>query len=352
MKTHRTPSIGLKCYRKIFTENQAIQTVTLPDSTKSVEYLIVIIIRKTILMVLALLAIYLITTFRPDVPLEELKQTYALPDSSYMEIQGMPVHYRRTGTGPTIVLLHGTIGSLHQWSEWINKMSNHFDLVTLDLPAYGFTGPFPDGPYKIERYTNFLNEFLGRLKISKATLIGHSFGGYVAWRTAVRYPNLVDNLVLIASTGLKYRSRVTVSYVAKIPIVKNLLYYHSPRFIYEVALQKAFFPEPPASAEEIDRFYDLARRPGNRGALLATFNEMYKEHQEDLALKVSQPTLILWGEEDMIVPVEMGYKLHKMIPNSKFTTYPKKGHMINFTQVDLLLESVVPFITDHSNGLK
>ena len=95
------------------------------------------------MLAVALGALFL-SAYRPDIPLTDLKRKYANADSRYLDIDGMPVHYRDQGQGPVLLLLHGTGASLHTWDGWIQPLENDFRIVRLDLPGFGLTGPAPD----------------------------------------------------------------------------------------------------------------------------------------------------------------------------------------------------------------
>ena len=90
------------------------------------------------------------------IPLEEIKQRHELPDSKYLELQGMKIHYRDVGQGPVLLLLHGMFSSLHTWNDWSDILSKRFRVICLDNPNYGLTGPHPKGVYK-HMYSDFLS---------------------------------------------------------------------------------------------------------------------------------------------------------------------------------------------------
>ena len=120
-----------------------------------------------IILTLTLLVIIGVTLFfgHGDIPLNELKATYANTSSSFISLNGMDVHFRdegdQTDTIP-IVLIHGTGASLHTFDAWSDRLKNTNRVIRMDLPAYGLTGPFPDSNYSIVHYTNFIKNFKER----------------------------------------------------------------------------------------------------------------------------------------------------------------------------------------------
>jgi pimeloyl-ACP methyl ester carboxylesterase len=135
--------------------------------------------------------------WKGDLPLETLKARWAGPPSRFVDVDGMSVHYRDEGTGPAIVLLHGTGSSLHAWDAWAAGLSPSHRVVRLDLPAFGLTGPRPDGDYRLDTYVAFLDHFVAKLGLGSFALAGNSFGGALAWRFAVAHPSEVTDLVLV-----------------------------------------------------------------------------------------------------------------------------------------------------------
>ncbi len=106
-----------------------------------------------------------------------LIEKYAQPPSQFIEIEGLNVHYRETGKGIPVVLLHGVASSLHTWRFWQPELAKHFRVISIDVPAFGLTGPFPDNLYSLKRYMKFFDELTEKLAIDSAYLVGNSFGG-------------------------------------------------------------------------------------------------------------------------------------------------------------------------------
>ena len=116
-----------------------------------------------------------------DIPVEKLKEKYANEFSRFVAIDGMQVHYRIEGKGMPILLVHGTGSSLHTWDDWTLKLKENYQVIRMDLPAFGLTGPNKTGDYSIEKYTQFLEEFVAQLKLDSMILAGNSLGGNIAW---------------------------------------------------------------------------------------------------------------------------------------------------------------------------
>ena len=123
--------------------------------------------------------------YTPDKPLEDLKEEWAYDNSKFMEVQGLPVHYRVNGTGEPVVLIHGTGASLHTWEEWTKILEKDFQVISLDMPAFGLTGPNQTGKYSLEYYAAFVDDFLTKIGVSHCSIGGNSLGGAISWRLSL-----------------------------------------------------------------------------------------------------------------------------------------------------------------------
>lgn len=268
--------------------------------------------------------------YTPDIPLNDLKKKYANAASQYTEIQGMPVHYRSEGSGPALILLHGNGSSLHTWDAWLDILQHDFRVVRLDLPGFGLTGPAPDGDYRIDRYVEFLRAFTASLDIDRFHLAGNSMGGHIAWSYALKYPTDVDRLILIDAAGYPQPTQdeevALVFRLARLPIVNWLLTLVNSRDLTERSLRDVYANPDQITEALVDRYYELALRPGNRRAFVARALEA-----RDTALadhrQLSQPTLILWGAEDRWIPLKNGRGFAAEIANARLRVFPGVGHL-------------------------
>ena len=148
----------------------------------------------------------LLSLVQRDIPDASLLKKYGADPSRFTEIGGVRVHFRDQGKkdGPTIMLLHGTNVSLHTWEDWVSELSDEFRLVTLDLPGHGLSGRLPGDDYQPENILAFLKQFVEKLGLTRFSIVGNSWGGYIAWRYALAHAENIERLVLIDSSGYPY----------------------------------------------------------------------------------------------------------------------------------------------------
>lgn len=281
----------------------------------------------TIGLVFLTLIITLAVFFKFDIPVEELKKTYANEESEFIEVEGMQIHYRDEGKGEIIVLLHGTAASLHTWDVWTEKLKEKYRVVRLDLPAYGLTGSHPEHKYDYESYVRVLHHFLEKLDIQKFHLAGNSLGGRIAWAYALSYPEEVDKLILVDASGYPTgKPRPFVFRLARTPILNGIVRYVTPHFFFRRNLEQVYGNDNKITDETIQRYYDMNLREDNREAFIERAKTDYNNDASQIK-NIQSPTLILWGEEDTWIPVENAYKFDKDIPNSKLVTFKGAGHV-------------------------
>ena len=292
---------------------------------------------KIVLAINLLLALIIVVVFaHKDIPLNELKLKYTNSDSSFIDINGTNVHYRDVGNSNDsipIVLMHGTGSSLHTYDFWSDNLKSTNRIIRMDLPAFGLTGPFVKNDYSISNYTFFLKEFLNNLNIKECILIGNSLGGEIAWRFAIAEPLMVKKLVLIDAGGYPVISKsVPIAFkLAKIPVLNNLLTYITPRFLVRASIENVYFDKSKISDSLVNRYFDLTLRKGNRKAIVdrlkgsTTLTNGKKTHAS--IKKIKKPTLIIWGSDDQLIPVENAYKFNNDITNSKLIVMQQTGHV-------------------------
>lgn len=287
---------------------------------------------KIILSFAALIIIGIIFFFgHRDIPLNELKAKYTNTASSFISVDGMEVHFRDEGdkidTIP-IVLIHGTASSLHTFDTWSDSLKKSNRVIRMDLPAYGLTGPFPDRNYSMANYTEFLKNFLTALKIKQCVLAGNSLGGEIAWNFTLEQPEMVKKLILIDAAGYPASSKsVPVAFkIGRTPLLNKALTYITPRFIVKASVENVYFDKSKVSESLVDRYFELTLRKGNRQAFVDRF-KMAKDTSAYKNIKrIQQPTLILWGAKDLLIPVENANKFHKDLPINTLVILDNTGH--------------------------
>lgn len=301
-----------------------------------------VILSLTLLFIIAVILLFV----NRDIPLNELKIKYANSSSSFIAVNGMDVHFRdeglQTDTIP-IVLIHGTGASLHTFNAWSDRLKKSHRIIRMDLPAYGLTGPFPDGNYTMANYTAFLKDFLTALNIKQCVLAGNSLGGAIAWNFTLEQPSMVTKLILIDASGYPIASKsMPIAFsLAKIPVINKLLSFITPRFLVRASVENVYFDSSKVTDLVVERYFNLTLRAGNRKAFVDRLKTPKDTSTYNNIKYIQQPTLILWGSQDLLIPVENAYKFQEDLPNNTLVILENTGHT---PMEESPLESLAPVL--------
>jgi pimeloyl-ACP methyl ester carboxylesterase len=200
----------------------------------------------------------------------------------------------------------------------------------MDLPGFGLTGPAPDGDYSMKRYADFITALMDQLGVRRAVLAGNSLGGGVAWRTAVQHPERVSRLVLVDASGYPLQSTsVPLGFrLAQIEGLKPVMSRLLPRVMIESSVRNVYADPGKVTPELVDRYYELTLRAGNRESLTQRMKLRETDAQAaELIKTIGQPTLILWGAQDRLIPEPSGQRFHQDIANSQYVVFDGLGHV-------------------------
>ena len=269
-----------------------------------------------------------------------------------VQIDGHTIFYTVKGEGKPLLLLHGYGAGIWVWEKQIEALSQSYRVYALDLIGHGYSDR-PKISYTPETYIHFLADFMDGLGIEKATLIGNSMGGGMAWAMAIRYPERVDRLVLINCVPpdvlrqVKNESFRTLVAIKDIPILPYLVIAARSKNSIRWVLLECVSNIKLITPEVLNRQYQLSKIKGTTRVLYSTFKhaEEALELKDQLAL-IHQPTLFVWGEDDLIFPPEVGETLHQAITGSKFLSIEKSGHIPMWETPDEVNQAILDFLKE------
>lgn len=277
----------------------------------------------------------LLLGYTPDTDPAAMRAKYGGGASRFLTLEpGLTVHIRDQGprNADAIVLIHGSNASLHTWEPWVTQLQQDHRIVTLDLPGHGLTGARPDARYDYQAYVALVDRVLQSLGVTQAVIGGNSMGGGVAWNYALAHPEKLKGLVLIDAAGApsqKARHMPIGFRLARTPGINQLAKIITPRGMFEASLKTSVYDSAFATPAMVDRYWELNRYPGNRAATMARFAQAATNQPASAAqlAAIKVPVLILWGEEDNLIPVASARWFHKALPGSRLIIYPKVGHI-------------------------
>lgn len=271
-------------------------------------------------------------SWAPDRTVASLSARWAPPPSQFVQVQGMLVHLRDEGPRndvEPIVLLHGTSASLHTWDGWTEVLRRERRVIRMDLPAFGLTGPHPQRDYRIPVYADFVRAVMDQLCVQRAVIAGNSLGGEIAWMVAVRHPDRISRLVLVDAGGYPFKAEsMPIGFrLARIEALRPFIGQLLPRSMIESSVRNVYGDVSKVTPELVDRYHELTLREGNRQALFDRFSQSPIGAYAAQIRQVRQPTLILWGGQDRLIPPDNGQRFLADIPGSRLQVFDDLGHV-------------------------
>ena len=263
--------------------------------------------------------------YAPDKPRTVLEAAYP---GDYRSVDGVRLRLRDTGprNAAAVILLHGFGASLDTWEPWAQNLSERFRVIRFDLPGFGLTGADPTGDYSNARDIRILTGLMDQLGIDRASLIGNSLGGRIAWNFAALNPRRVTRLVLVspdgfASPGFEYDR------VSETPLMMQALPYVAPRGLLKANLAPAYANPDALSEATLTRYRDMMLAPGVRPAILARMSQVILRDPAPTLAGIQTPTLLLWGEKDAMIPISNAADYLRYMPHARLVRLPNLGHV-------------------------
>ncbi len=284
----------------------------------------------------------------PDKSRRELEAKYLAAPGDLIEISGIRLHVRDSGPHdrPVLILLHGFGASLHTWEPWAEDLSRDFRVMRFDLPGSGLSSADPKADYSDARSLQVLIALMDHFGIARATLIGNSMGGRIAWKFAAACPDRVDKLVLISSDGFAgpgadYGKRQAL------PSSVRLMRFVLPKPLLRINLVPAYADPGKLTDLIVTRYHDLLLGPGVRDAMIARMEQNQLVDPRPLLRSIKAPTLLLWGERDGMIPLSNSNDYLKELPNSRLVVLPGLGHLPFEESPRTALLPLRSFLADH-----
>tara|TARA_B110000014_G_C20111738_1_gene585876 strand:+ start:96 stop:1073 length:978 start_codon:yes stop_codon:yes gene_type:complete len=304
------------------------------------------------------IAVFVYTGTYLDIPRKELEAKYASGTSQFLNLpDGTRIHYRDEGkfNAPVILLVHGTNGSLLNFERLVPYLMDNFRLVSLDLPGFGLTGAIPSKDYSIGKFMDIISEVTNHLGIDVFSIAGNSMGGHVAWRYAIDYPDKIENLILIASGGVRIEEDIAKLEQAKdnSPIVwrlmnssliRKILTFYTPKFFATQGLKTAVFDPDVVTQELASQFHDLALLVGSREAILSMMRSRHRIKEPKILSNITAPTLLIHGEKDNIINVKNSRYFKENITDIEIKIYSSIGHLPMYEDPKMTANDIKNFI--------
>ena len=309
---------------------------------------------KKLLNILLILAAVLVAAVavvwfaRPaDVSFDELKATIPHSEiSKFAEIDGVRIHYQEKGTGVPLVLIHGYTSSIYTWKDVLDPLAAKYHVIAVDLKGFGFSEK-PSGDYTRRAQGELVAHLLDYLKIEKAWIAGNSMGGEVVLNVALNHPDKVLGMILIDSAGIQSVGHSSLApWYLQTPIVGRVLtalFLTSDKLVRR-GLKKSFFDDSKIDEDRVRYYYEPLKTRAGQLAAIEARNQFDQYPIENDLGSINLPTLIIWGADDEVIPIEAGRRMNSLITGSKFVIFDQCGHVPQEEMPERVLDSMTEFI--------
>jgi len=264
---------------------------------------------------------------------ESLISKYGLK-SSFVKVNNVEIHYVELGKGYPVILVHGWMGWGTYWRNIIPALSKRYHVYAIDLIGHGLSEkPLEDNKYTTDAQARMIKDLMKKLSIDKAIILGHSMGGEISAKIAIMYPDMVKKLILMGALGMSQN-------VKKLPFLlktamtlpgKSFIAGLSSKFFIRYFLRNyGFYSGNPVGEDLIDNMFlvNFCNKEGRVAFQKIADNGLFRDSVEDKISTISSPTLLIWGDSDLLSPLDCGKQYEKLIPESRLVVLEKTGHMV------------------------
>ncbi len=260
----------------------------------------------------------------------------AVPEMRTVRIHGHRRAFVTAGDGPVLLMIHG-IGHDHRtWLPVLSTLSKRFTVIAPDLLGHGSSDK-PRCDYSMGGFANGMRDLLTVLGINRATVVGHSLGGGVTMQFAYQFPERTERIVLVASGGLG-KSVNPLLRALSLPGADTAISVATAPGIRQAATAamrglRATGLTYAQDFESVSDIYNNLADPGARRAFLHTLRGVIDRRGQAISmidrayLARGMPTMIVWGERDMVIPVKHAWAAAQLLPGCRFEVLKEAGHM-------------------------
>jgi pimeloyl-ACP methyl ester carboxylesterase len=299
---------------------------------------------KKIVIFTGLLFVLLICffLFRPITPIGS-------PDDipgKFIPVNSQSIRYIDAGSGLPLVFIHGFGASIYSWRKNLEPIAAYHRVCAPDLPGFGYSDKPLDADYSIDAYADFVVQFMDRLQIQKAVLVGHSLGGGIALSTSLKYPSRVLALVLLDAEAYPIKPPLMLT-IAKLPGIRSVVHRAIGEWAVRISLQRSFYNPALITEPLVKEYYRPFLTENGKAAPIKVLQAMDFEKLQGVPGRyrgIKQKSLIIWGREDQISRIHLAHKLRKDLPNSRLRIIPECGHLVQEEKAEVVNREIIRFV--------
>ncbi len=270
---------------------------------------------------------------------------------------GINIHYVTQGNGPLMLMLHGFPEFWYSWRYQIPEFASEFKVVAPDLRGYNDSDkPITQSAYVMDEFIKDVEGIIRGLGYEKCVLVGHDWGGGIAWNFAYTYPEIVERLIIMNhphyakfAEGFRTRQQLLRSWYVfffQLPLIPELFIQSQNYKFIENVFKGMAINQNAFSQEDIDAYKDAAAKPGAIKAMINYYRNIFRtqifnQHWDILEI----PTLMIWGEEDTALGKELTYGTEEYVKDFQIRYIPQCSHWVQQEQPELVNQYMQEFLT-------
>ncbi|BCL34989.1 alpha/beta fold hydrolase [Nostoc sp. MS1] len=274
----------------------------------------------------------------------------------YITTNGVKLHYVTQGTGPLMLMLHGFPECWYSWRHQIPVFAQHFQVVAVDLRGYNDSDkPKEQSAYVMDEFIKDIEGLIRGLGHEKCILVGHDWGGAIAWSFAYAHPNMVERLIILNlphpakfSQGLfqpQQLLRSSYIFLFQLPGIPELLLQSGDYQIIPKTIQGTAFNKDAFNQQDLDVYQKSAAKPGALTAMLNYYRNVFSHSLFNRTWGILDvPTLMIWGENDTALGKELTYGTENYVKNLEIKYIPACGHWVQQEKPELVNQYIREFL--------
>ena len=271
--------------------------------------------------------------------------------SNYITIQGLQIAYTRIGKGDPVLLIHGITTSSFIWRNIAPPISRDYDVVAVDLLGCGQSTKDLLADYSIKNQASILAELIIKLDLGKTHIVGHDIGGGIAQIMAVKFPHLIQDIVLINTIGYNYWPVQPIT-TMRTPIFRQFAMMSLDMGMLQKLIKKGLYKKESYTEEFRSLVWEEMANKKRRKSFLHFAKCLNNQHLMEIASELKNikfPVLIIRGEGDLYLNSIISTRLEEDIPSGEILRVRTGGHFIQEDEPDLLIQKISEFYNKYQN---
>jgi pimeloyl-ACP methyl ester carboxylesterase len=281
------------------------------------------------------------------------------PGRSRFEYRGVSINYEDQGQGQPLILLHGFGASTYSWRHIAPYFSKSYRVIAIDLKGFGLSDKPLADDYSVRDQSLIISDFIRVHGLENVIVAGHSLGGAVSLLTCLTQSDHdthhISRMILLDTASYKQDLPAFIS-ILRVPVINELsLLLTSSNFKSRMILRQAFFDHSKITEEMVATYGSYLSLPGASQALIKTAKQILPSDLEEISGRynsITVPVLLIWGEQDDIVPLAVGRRLAGNIPHAELVVVPDCGHVPQEECPSQTIEAMESFLSHHTGAIK